>query len=139
MAAFTFNDLLNMKDEGPGSHRWKGSPDRTSGSFPFPSDATPYLTKVVEGFETEDGVPVLQAAWRFGGDQKIYVCLGYGYVEGNRIIESETIRLGPIAIDSLNWKPDPETAIISIDRSPCNFASRPKIAAMFPSRTLVPS
>jgi hypothetical protein len=88
-------------------------------------------------FEAEDEVPVLQAAWRFDGEQHIIIRLQYGYVEGDRIIESDPIRLGPIRIDSLDWRPDPMTAIVPAKLSPGNFADRPRIAALFPLRTPV--
>jgi hypothetical protein len=78
-------------------------------------------------------VPVLQAAWRFSGDYHISIRLQYGYVEENRIFESDPIRLEPIRVDSLNWRPDPTTAIVPAKLSPSYFAARPKIAALFPT------
>lgn len=134
MSGLRWEEIENLKEEGPGSRRWDGAPDRVDGAFPFPSEARSYITKVVEDFETEDQVPVLQAAWRYSGDDHILIRLQYGYVEGNRIFESDPALLGPIRIDSLNWRPDPTTAIVPANLSPSYFADRPEIAALFSRR-----
>jgi hypothetical protein len=131
MTALSWEEIDKLKEEGPTSPRWDGSPDRLDGAFPFPSEARSYIIKVVENFETHDQAPVLQAAWRFHGHDHILIRLQYGYVEGNRIIESNPIMLTPIRIDSLNWRPDPMTAIVPAKLSPGYFADRPKIAALF--------
>ena len=73
---------------------------------------------------------MLQAAWRFDGQEHILVRLQYGYVQDGRIIESDPIRLGPVRIDNLSWNPDPTVAIVPTALSPSNFSSRPEIDAM---------
>jgi hypothetical protein len=130
MTALTFEDMGKWKEEGLMSLRWEGAPDRLDGAFPFPKEARGYITKVVDDFEAEDDGPVLQAAWRFNDGQSILVRLQYGYVEGNRIIESDPILLGPIGIDSLDWRPDPMTAIVPAKLSPSYFSDRPQITAL---------
>jgi hypothetical protein len=133
MSGLRWEEMHKLKTEGPRSRRWDGAPDRVDGDFPFPSEARAYITEIVENFEKEDQVPVLQAAWRFSGDYHISIRLQYGYVEENRIFESDPIRLEPIRVDSLNWRPDPTTAIVPAKLSPSYFAARPKIAALFPT------
>ena len=134
MAGFMLHELTQMKHEGPRSRRRAGAPDRLEGAFPFAEEARAYITKIVAEFEAEEGAPVLQAAWRFDGQEHILVRLEYGYVEEDRIIESDPIRLGPVRVDSLSWKPNSRVSIVPTSLSPSNFSGRPEIDAMLRRR-----
>jgi hypothetical protein len=130
MSGFRLHELDRLKEEGPEGRQWDGAPDRVEGNFPFPSEARAHISKIVGDFEAEEDVPVLQAAWSFSGEHQISIRLQYGYVQGNRIVESDPIRFSPIDISSLSWRPDQTAAIVPASLSPSYFADRPKISAL---------